>query len=98
VADTTETTDTTETAEQLAVTVRFFAAARAAAGVEQTVVTVPPGTTVAALVRLLAAHNADLDRVLARCSYLSDGVAVRDTHTALRPGSTLDVLPPFAGG
>jgi sulfur-carrier protein len=36
--------------------------------------------------------------VLVRCSFLCDGVAVRDRAQPLRPGTTIDVLPPFAGG
>jgi molybdopterin converting factor small subunit len=35
---------------------------------------------------------------LERCSYLCDGIAVRDETTPLRTGDTIDVLPPFAGG
>jgi molybdopterin converting factor small subunit len=37
-------------------------------------------------------------KVLSRCSFLRDGVAVRDLDTALGTAETLDVLPPFAGG
>nr|WP_275262997.1 MoaD/ThiS family protein [Mycolicibacterium chubuense] len=80
------------------VTVRFFAAARAAAGAEEEVVKLPAGATVADLIALLEARGETLSRVLARCSYLCDGVAVRDTATALGDAQTLDVLPPFAGG
>jgi sulfur-carrier protein len=83
------------------VTVRYFAAARAAAGAESETVTVPPGATVAELVDGLAARNTQLATVLRRCSYLCDGIAVRDnaaTSRRLRAGETIDVLPPFAGG
>jgi sulfur-carrier protein len=80
------------------VTVRFFAAAAAAAGVESEVVEVAAGTTVAKLVAELGARSDELTRVLARCSYLYDGVAVRDNKLTLQNASTLDVLPPFAGG
>ncbi len=79
-------------------TVRYFAAARAAAGTEQENVAVNPGTTIADLVDLLRARGAALSAVLARCSYLCDGIAVRDTRTPLDDGQTIDVLPPFAGG
>ncbi|MBI3690934.1 MAG: MoaD/ThiS family protein [Mycolicibacterium aromaticivorans] len=85
-------------AEQLEVTVRFFAAARAAAGIESDLLTVHTGATVADVVNELACRNAELARVLQRCSYLRDGIAVRNTATALQSGQTLDVLPPFAGG
>ena len=79
-------------------TVRYFAAARAAANAEAETVHVEPGTTVAALVDTLAARGPELARVLRRCSYLRDGIAVRDDATELVDGQTIDVLPPFAGG
>jgi sulfur-carrier protein len=80
------------------VTVRYFAAARAAAGTESETVVLRPGTTVAELVERLAVRGTRLATVLSRCSYLCDGIAVRDEATALRSGDTIDVLPPFAGG
>ncbi len=79
-------------------TVRYFAAARAAAGAESETLTLRPGTTVAELVDGLAVRRARLAAVLSRCSYLCDGIAVRDEATALSAGNTIDVLPPFAGG
>ncbi len=80
------------------VTVRYFAAARAAAGAESETVVVRPGTTVAELIERLAVRGSRLATVLGRCSYLCDGVAVRNETTPLRAGNTIDVLPPFAGG
>ena len=80
------------------VTVRYFAAARAAAGVDSEAVTLRPGTTVADLVASLAARTELLASVLNRCSYLRDGIAVRDQTTVLCSGDTIDALPPFAGG
>lgn len=80
------------------VTVRYFAAARAAAGADSEVVVLRPGTTVAELVDRIAASGSRLATVLERCSYLCDGVAVRDETAPLRGGNTIDVLPPFAGG
>ena len=88
---------TTSTASLL-LTVRYFAAARAAAGTESETVRVAPGTTVAALVDTLAARDPELARVLKRCSFLCDGIAVRDEGLNLLEGQTVDVLPPFAGG
>jgi molybdopterin converting factor small subunit len=79
------------------VTVRYFAAARAAAGVQVEKVVVA-GTTVADLVEQLSARGNELARVLSRCSFLCDGIAVRDPSMELDPGQTIDVLPPFAGG
>jgi sulfur-carrier protein len=81
------------------VTVRYFAAARAAAGVETEPVAVPAGATVDILLKTVrAAHGDDLARVLDRCSFLLDEVAVRDRDALLHDGAVLDVLPPFAGG
>lgn len=79
-------------------TVRYFAAARAAAGNDEETIALPPGSTVADLVARLADRDAGLAKVLLRCSFLCDGVAVRDTEAALRNAQTVDVLPPFAGG
>lgn len=80
------------------VTVRYFAAARAAVGADSETTTLRSGTTVAELVKTLAGRGELLANVLNRCSYLRDGVAVRDETIALRSGDTIDVLPPFAGG
>ena len=80
------------------VTVRYFAAARAAAGFDDEIIGVAPGTTVGALVHHLGERDPELAKVLSRCSYLCDGVAVRDQAQPVRAGSTIDVLPPFAGG
>lgn len=91
-------TQQTDSSTVVAVTVRYFAAARAAAGVESETVQVPSGAGVAELAETLAGGNERLATVLDRCSYLRDGVAVRDHAAALKPGETVDVLPPFAGG
>jgi sulfur-carrier protein len=80
------------------VTVRYFAAARAAAGAEVEAVYVAPGTTVAELVDHLGSRNVQLAKVLKRCSFLRDGIAVRDPGVTLEAEQIIDVLPPFAGG
>jgi molybdopterin synthase sulfur carrier subunit len=81
------------------VTVRYFAAARAAAGTEAEPVALSAGGTVEDLLSAVRErHGAELARVLERCSYLLDEVAVRDRTAPLPDGATLDVLPPFAGG
>ncbi|KAA0096710.1 MoaD/ThiS family protein [Mycolicibacterium sp. P1-18] len=80
------------------VTVRYFAAARAAAGVEAETVSLAPGATVADLVADLRARSAVLSAVLDRCSFLCDEIAVRDLEKPLATNQTVDVLPPFAGG
>ena len=77
---------------------RYFAAARAAAGVESETVDMAPGATVADLVATLGERGRQLAVVLARCSFLCDGVAVRDLRKSLETNQIVDVLPPFAGG
>ena len=81
-------------------TIRYFAGAKQAAGTAQESL---PMSEPIALSRLLTQLNADgrrpqLPGVLARCSFLIDGVAVTDPHRIVSPGETVDVLPPFAGG
>ncbi|OBI73086.1 molybdopterin synthase sulfur carrier subunit [Mycobacterium sp. E740] len=87
-----------QTTQTMQVTVRYFAAARAAAGNDEETIRLRPGTTLAELVAGLAERDEDLAKVLKRCSFLCDGVAVRDDRTALSDAQTVDVLPPFAGG
>ncbi|WP_370968979.1 MoaD/ThiS family protein [Amycolatopsis sp. cg9] len=83
----------------LTIVVRYFAAARAAAGVDEEKVQLPSGASVAdAVTELRRLHPEGLPRVLDAVSYLLDGIAVRDLGRALTDGAELDVLPPFAGG
>jgi sulfur-carrier protein len=83
---------------EVEVTVRYFAAARAAAGMEAEKLDVAAGTSVKDLVERLGARSPKLAAVLDRCSSLCDGVAVRNRAEPLRTNQTVDVLPPFAGG
>jgi sulfur-carrier protein len=81
------------------VEVRYFAAARSAAGRDAETVELPVAAGVADLAALLAErYGAEFARVVARCSYLVDEVAVRDHARPLPEGAVVDVLPPFAGG
>jgi molybdopterin converting factor small subunit len=89
---------TDQAASAVGITVRYFAAARAAAGSDSEQLTVRSGATVAELVDGLGGRSGELARVLVRCSFLCDGVAVRDQAQPLQAGNTIDVLPPFAGG
>ncbi|HEX3813707.1 MAG TPA: MoaD/ThiS family protein [Mycobacteriales bacterium] len=78
------------------VTVRYWAAARSAAGcVEETF----PATTVAELVETISARH-NMARIMKACSLLIDGVAASadQPNQAITDGSGVDVLPPFAGG
>ncbi|MFC4854268.1 MoaD/ThiS family protein [Actinophytocola glycyrrhizae] len=81
------------------VQVRYFAGARGAVGLSEETLSMPEGTTVRDLVTELGVkHGEKLTRVLTACSFLLDGVAVRDLSVAVPDGADLDVLPPFAGG
>jgi molybdopterin converting factor small subunit len=84
--------------ETSAILVRFFAGAAAAAGQTEEKLDLPIETTVAELIGELSTRGDKLSRVLAACGYLLDGVAVRDRSVRIAPATTLDVLPPFAGG
>jgi molybdopterin converting factor small subunit len=77
-------------------TVRYFAAARAAAGVAEERVSAP---TLATLRKeLVASHGEQLARVLEIASFLVDGLAWHEPDAPLPATGTVDVLPPFAGG
>lgn len=82
----------------LLVTVRYFAGAAAAAGIEEEKVDVDDGTTVASLLDDVTGRRPALAPVLAVASVLLDEVTVRDRSRVVPAGATLDVLPPFAGG
>lgn len=77
------------------VTLRYWAGARAAAGVAEETLTTGP-TVGDALDSAVAAHPALRD-VVAVCSVLLDGRAVgRDVEVG--EDKVVEVLPPFAGG
>ena len=86
------------------VTIRYFAAARAAAGTPEEQLPVPLGSPDASctigdvLDAAVGRHGSDLERVLLRCSYLLDEVAVHGRQAPVTAGQSVDVLPPFAGG
>jgi molybdopterin synthase sulfur carrier subunit len=81
------------TAAGAAVTVRFWAGAKRAAGQAEEQLVAP---TLAALLDQLR-RRPELAAILGRASYLVDGQAA-DPDQALPPGAVIDVLPPFAGG
>jgi molybdopterin synthase sulfur carrier subunit len=88
------------------VNVRYFAAARAAAGTDEEKFELPDGATLAELVEaILAVERPEppdgtppLARILSRSSFLLNEVAVRNSSPILGPDDVVDVLPPFAGG
>ena len=77
------------------ITVRYFAAAAEAAGVDSE--QLPAGSAAQVRAAMVAAHGQSLDRVLGRCALLADGTRV-EGDDPIPVGATLDVLPPFAGG
>lgn len=83
---------------RLRVDVRYFAGAAAAAGLDEEVVLLEHGATVADLLEHLGQVHPPLVRVLAVATALVDEVAVTDRGAPLRDGAQVDVLPPFAGG
>ena len=91
------------------VRVRYFAAARAAAGTEAETLQLPaadgpPPTRadVEALLRQLHLQpvpgQPPLAQVMARSSFLLNGVACPEPTTQIPDQGILDVLPPFSGG
>jgi molybdopterin converting factor small subunit len=83
----------------VSVTVRYFAAAKAAAGTaeEQR----EAGDLAALLEAAGAAHGPELTRLFGICSFLVDEHPVGErpyATVALADGAVVDVLPPFAGG
>ncbi|NQX14483.1 MoaD/ThiS family protein [Rathayibacter sp. VKM Ac-2857] len=80
----------------MSVRVRYFAAAKAALGRASD--ELDGVADLAALEAALVASEPSAADVLARCSYLVDGVSTTDRATPLPAGASVDVLPPFAGG
>lgn len=79
--------------------IRYWAAAKAAAGVAEE----PFDGDVLAdvLAAAVARHGVGLDEVVRRASFLVDGTPVgrRDPRAVTLPdGAVVEVLPPFAGG
>jgi molybdopterin converting factor small subunit len=84
------------------VVVRYWAAAKAAAGVPEEAFPHQPDLE-ALLNAVRERHGADgrLAEVLARCSYLVDETSPgrrAPGDVPIAPGAVIDVLPPFAGG
>lgn len=80
------------------ITVRYFAGARAATGIDQEELpTSRPWPLDELAGHLARRHGAALERILEAASFLVDETAgSRDRVVPV--GSVVDVLPPFAGG
>jgi molybdopterin synthase sulfur carrier subunit len=83
------------------VTIRYWAAAKEAAGTAEEIV---EAATLAGALDAIVASRPDRDRlptVLSRSSFLVDGVSVGRSMVAdqvLHDGTEIEVLPAFAGG
>jgi molybdopterin converting factor small subunit len=77
------------------VTVTYWAAARAAAGVASEE---RAGGRVRDLLDAARLDHPALAAVLPICAILIDGVPVHDRARVVAPGSRVEVLPPFSGG
>lgn len=75
------------------ITVRYYAGARAAAGISEE--SLPVGTTIADLGQ---GRGERMRKILSSASFLVNGLAWHDRAAPLPAGATVDVLPPFAGG
>jgi sulfur-carrier protein len=85
------------------ITVRYWASARAAAGVETDNLTVTGPLTLSDVVRRAAALHPGtrLPGVLEACSVLLGDQPVKSREpdaVLVRPGQIVEFLPPFAGG
>ncbi len=80
---------------------RYFAAAKAAAGRAEERFELEGGSTLGRLLDRVEAALPDAGRgreVIARCSVLRNGEAAPGGGTRLQHGDVVDLLPPFAGG
>jgi molybdopterin synthase sulfur carrier subunit len=97
-----EDASVTEDATTGQAVVHYWAAARAAAGIEQE--QVPAPVTLAELIGTIVARHPDRPRlrdVISVCSVLVGDrpVSTSDPSTVtVKPGDTVELLPPFAGG
>lgn len=93
--------DETEVSVTGVVTVRYWAAARAAVGLPSEEVAVDGATTLAALRDELATRHPHATAQLAVCSVLVGDRPVGKADPAtvvVEPGAVVELLPPFAGG
>ena len=82
---------------EVRVLVRYFAAAAEAAACQEEWLSVPLGASLDQILsQAVHLHGSSLNAVLARCSFLVNGITRRDR--ALPASGEIDVLPPFAGG
>nr|WP_231710038.1 MoaD/ThiS family protein [Arthrobacter zhangbolii] len=84
--------------------IRYFGAAKAAAGTEEETLNEGPLQLDQMLEKLAALHpdapegTPVLSTVIGRSTFLVNEVAARDRSRLLGPDDVVDILPPFAGG
>ena len=81
----------------MTIAVKLFALLRDRAGVAETSLDVPPGTTVADAVHLVAERYPATSPMLPRSAVAVNREYV-DRSTALRDGDELALIPPVSGG
>jgi len=97
------TSPATNSAQAGTVTVRYWAGARAAAGVAEDTFDVPGELSLSEVVGLVLERHPDdrMARTVAVCSVLLGDQPVRSQDPAsvvVAPGTVVELLPPFAGG
>ena len=83
------------------VTLRYWAAAKQAAGIAEQTVTADTLAGALAAAGGQADQDEGLRAILARSSFLLDGLPVGSRapeHVPVTDGAIIEVLPPFAGG
>lgn len=86
-------------ADNTSITVRFYAGAAAAAGLEEYHLPLNDGAQLCQVTQDLARRIPALEPILPLCTFLS----VHEEHVlnpddVVATGDTIEVLPPFAGG
>lgn len=79
-----------------AVTIRYFAGAKAAVGTAEE--TARAGDLAELKAIVTERHGHELERILKSSTLLVNGLAARGDDAAFSEGDTVEILPPFAGG
>ena len=101
--DTREPQDADETGDTAVVTVRYWASARAAAGLASEELAVEGPVSLAEVLRRVGARHPDarFAQVVAACSVLvgeQPASSADPADVVVPPGASVELLPPFAGG
>ncbi len=75
--------------------VNFYAASRAATGVESALF---DGSTLGDVIEQAIHEFPELGKIIQRCSYLVNEIATVDLMHTITAEDSIDVLPQFAGG